>query len=68
MSEPHHADQQKQAPRRGRPRARDPLVPVTTWLPESLVERIDRVSARRGEATSHVVRRCVILQLRQVEE
>lgn len=50
-------------PRRGRPRAAERGVNVSTWLRESEYDRLIRVAAHRREPVSTLVRSLLILRL-----
>jgi hypothetical protein len=49
--------------RRGRPRATERGVNVSTWLKESEYDRLIRVAAHRREPVSSLVRSLLILRL-----
>jgi hypothetical protein len=46
--------------KRGRPRALDPTIPLTVWIPLSEHDRIVRLADRRGASVSSTVR--ILLQ------
>ena len=51
----------------GRPR-QDPCAKVSTWLPADDADRLLRLAHRHGVSLSAVVRRLVILRLRDTPE
>jgi hypothetical protein len=42
--------------KRGRPRARDPLTPITVWISAREQARIETLAARRGGSVSSTAR------------
>jgi len=42
--------------KRGRPRARDPLTPLTIWISERDHDRLTTIASRRGSTVSETAR------------
>ena len=42
--------------RRGRPKSRDPLLPITVWISARELARIETLAARRGGSVSSTAR------------
>ena len=49
--------------RRGRPRAENPSVRMTTHIPESYYDRITRTALRHGVSVSSVARRAIQISI-----
>lgn len=48
---------------RGRPRANDPQEPISTRVPQSYYDRLNRLANKRGESMSQLVRTLIMLRV-----
>ncbi len=50
-------------PRRGRPKAKEPLGPVTVWLPASAHDRLIRLAKAQEQSISACVRQLLTVRI-----
>lgn len=50
--------------KRGRPRAKSPLTPVTAWISPRVHDRLARLAIKHDVSVSSVVRRVIVLALK----
>lgn len=50
--------------RRGRPKATDPQEPISTRVPQSYYDRLNKLANKRGESMSQLVRTLIMLRIK----
>lgn len=51
------------APRRGRPKAKEPGVPLTVWVPTGAYDQIVELANARGQSVSSLARESLVRDL-----